>query len=132
MTEKQAAAYVRKEVKRLTRLLTEAGVKEARQKALAPVIENLAFMRMKLDAAREQIGLAPLVIEYDNGGGQSGKRENPLFKAYENLWRSYMAGVGRILEALPEEVAQAEAAAQPEKPATVLEMVLKQSGRASG
>ena len=31
----------------------------------------------------------PLVIEYDNGGGQSGIRENPFYPAYEKLLTSY-------------------------------------------
>ena len=31
----------------------------------------------------------PLVIEYDNGGGQSGIRENPFYTAYEKLLASY-------------------------------------------
>ena len=31
----------------------------------------------------------PLVIEYDNGGGQTGTRENPFYTAYEKLLATY-------------------------------------------
>lgn len=31
-----------------------------------------------------------LIIEYDNGGGQSGVRENPYYPAYERLLSSYV------------------------------------------
>ena len=30
-----------------------------------------------------------LIIEYDNGGGQAGVRENPYYAAYEKLLASY-------------------------------------------
>ena len=43
------------------------------------------------------------MVEYNNGGGQEGTRINPLFKAYEALWKDYMMGMGRILGAFPEE-----------------------------
>lgn len=32
----------------------------------------------------------PLIIDYDNGGGQSGVRENPYYPAYEKLLASYV------------------------------------------
>ena len=31
----------------------------------------------------------PLIIDYDNGGGQMGTRENPFYPAYEKLLDSY-------------------------------------------
>lgn len=36
-----------------------------------------------------------LIVEYDNGGGQAGIRENPYYPAYEKLLASYT----RALEA---------------------------------
>ena len=46
---------------------------------------------------------ARIVCEYDNGGGQTGTRENPIFKAYINLWRAYMVGLEKYTSYLPKE-----------------------------
>ncbi len=69
-------------------------------KLLEPVIENTAWMRVKLDDARELVGEEGITVEYNNGGGQTGVRENPNMKAYEALWKSYVVGLQKITDAL--------------------------------
>ena len=109
------------EVKELTRLLTDYGVSDNKIRTLKPIIENVAWMKVKLDDARDSIGDAELVAPYDNGGGQTGERENPEIRGYENLWKSYMAGLNKLLDAVP---ARAEMPEQEEaRPQTVLSMV---------
>lgn len=110
------------ESKRLTNILIDAGVSERRMNTLAPVITNTAWMKAKLDDAREAIKNSQIVISYDNGGGQKGIRENPLFKGYESLWKSYIQGVDRILAALPADAVQIREE-ELEKPKTMLELV---------
>lgn len=110
------------EVERLTGLLYDAEVSERRIKSLSSVIENTAWMKIKLDDARDAIKGSNVVIPYDNGGGQSGIRENPLFKGYESLFKTYMQGMDRILSALPAEKVK-EVEQEIEKPKTVLELV---------
>ena len=112
------------ESKRLRGLLLKANTSDETMKMLEPIIENVAWMKIKLDAARELIKDSDLVIEYDNGGGQSGIRENPLFKGYEALWKAYMQGMSKILEYLPAEVVR-EAAPETERPKNMLELVRK-------
>lgn len=112
------------ETKRLRGLLLKANTSDESMKMLEPIIENVAWMKIKLDAARELIKDSDLVIEYDNGGGQSGIRENPLFKGYEALWKAYMQGMSKILEYLPAEVVK-EAAPEAERPKNMLELVRK-------
>lgn len=119
MTE--ASILAEEENNRILDLLNESGMKEARIEALRPVIENVAWMKVKLDDTREKIKTSSVVVPYDNGGGQTGIRENPLYKGYESLWKSYMTGMSKILEAFPAEQVKKEIEAQ--KPATVLEMV---------
>ena len=46
-------------------------------------------MRERLIAEGERIPNEPLVVDYDNGGGQTGVRENPFYPAYEKLLGSY-------------------------------------------
>lgn len=107
---------------RITDILKSTGVSDKRMRTLEPVILNTAWMKAKLDDAREAIKNSNIVISYDNGGGQKGIRENPLFKGYENLWRAYIHGMDRILSALPDEIAT-EQRIEMEKPKTMLELV---------
>lgn len=111
-----------KEKERLTTLLLNCGVSDVRMDALEPVIENTAWMKVKLDDAREAIKGSSVAIPYDNGGGQTGIRENPLFKGYSALWKTYISGMNMILECLPPEEAQAQIAKE-EEPQTVLALV---------
>ena len=108
----------RRETRRLERLLER--VPEDRRTALKPACADIGWMRAHLNKAREEIGEESLTVEYDNGGGQSGIRENPAFRAYESLWKAYMAGMDRILAALPEEDAEKEKAAQAENVLDIL------------
>lgn len=122
MDEKEIKARAEEEQRRIYELLSEVGISEKRMKLLEPIILNTAWMKAKLDDTREAIKGTNVVIPYDNGGGQKGLRENPLFKGYESLFRSYMAGMGKILDALPQEVIE-QSVAEVEKPATMLELV---------
>ena len=121
MDELEIKARADQEQQRILDLLKEVGISDKRMKLLGPIIQNTAWMKAKLDDAREAIKNSNIVISYDNGGGQKGIRENPLFKGYESLWRSYMAGMSKILESLPSEVI--EQSVEVERPATMLELV---------
>lgn len=114
--------HAMEEIERLKSLLREFGVSERRIKILDTVIENTAWMKVKLDEARKVVKESTIVISYDNGGGQKGLRENPIFKGYEALWKSYMNGMDRIISALPNEEAKA-AVVEEIKPQSMLEIV---------
>lgn len=110
------------EQNRILQLLDEVGISEKRQKLLEPIILNTAWMKAKLDDAREAIKHSNIVISYDNGGNQKGIRINPLFTGYESLWKAYMNGMSRILDSLPkEEIVQKTNVV--ENPKTMLELV---------
>lgn len=116
--EKRAA----NEAERLRELLLSCGVNESYVKILNTTVENTAWMKVKLDEAREAIKTSNVVIPYDNGGGQRGLRENPLFKGYENLFKSYLSGMKQILDALPKQ-AEGVKIEELEKPKTMLDVV---------
>ena len=94
------------EKNRIVGILKEAGISERRMQMLGPVIENVSWMKAKLDDSRTLIKNSNIVVPYDNGGGQKGIRENPAFRGYESLWKSYTQGMNRILDTLPEEEAK--------------------------
>lgn len=62
--------------------------------------ENVAFMRAKLAETRKGIAKQQVVIPYDNGGGQTGIRENPAFKGYHALLASYRKSVDTLCQIL--------------------------------
>ena len=65
--------------------------------------DDVEFMRRKLAETRRLAEDMPLAVEYDNGGGQSGVRENPVFTAYERMLASYIAATKGIdTDAKPE------------------------------
>ena len=122
MDDKEIKKRAENEQKRLNDILKQSGVSEKKIKMLEPVIVNTSWMKAKLDDAREAIKNSNVAIPYDNGGGQTGIRENPLFKGYESLWKAYMNGMDRIVSCLPQEVAQIETE-EATKPKTMLELV---------
>lgn len=110
------------EIERINNLLADFNIPEKRIMILQPVIENTAWMKVKLDEAREVVQESTIVISYDNGGGQKGIRENPIFKGYEALWKSYMSGMNAIINVLPQD-AQKEETAKVVQARTTLELV---------
>jgi hypothetical protein len=62
--------------------------------------ENVVFMAYKLKETRESMGKTPLIVRYDNGGGQSGYRENPVFKAYNQLMADYRKSMQQLADLL--------------------------------
>lgn len=120
MNEHEKLAF--EESERIKTLLADCGVSDTYINMLLPVIENTSWMKVKLDEAREKIKTSSVVIPYDNGGGQTGLRENPLFKGYESLFKSYMGGLKQIMDAMPEQAFDVKEA-ELEKPKTMLELV---------
>lgn len=62
--------------------------------------ENVVFMAHKLKETRENMGHTPLIVRYDNGGGQKGYRENPVFKAYNAMAARYVAALAQLEDML--------------------------------
>lgn len=74
-----------------------SGVHTLHDEALE-LAESVIFMAKKLEQSRETLESQPIVIEYDNGGGQCGIRENPYFTAFEHLLTSYNKSLRQLSE----------------------------------
>lgn len=120
MTKTDLESRKNKERNRLKRLLKEAGAEEWKIKMLQPVIENTAWMCVKLEDSISAIKSSEIAISYNNGGGQSGIRQNPLFQGYEALWKSYMTGMNQIMAAAG---TQKDAKSEKLKPKSVIALV---------
>ena len=123
MNESEIKARAEDEQNRIIDILNEVGISDKRMRMLHPVIVNTSWMKAKLDDAREAIKNSNIVISYDNGGGQKGIRENPLFKGYESLFKSYMTGMNRILDCLPAEQIETDTQVVIEQPKSMLELM---------
>lgn len=53
------------------------------------LVKQLQNMSKKLKSEGAKMADQNLIVEYDNGGGQRGIRENPYYQAYEKLLASY-------------------------------------------
>lgn len=122
---------VRKEKRKITQELKRAKISAYKLKVYEPVIENVATMKVKLDELKGQIVYEDILIEYDNGGGQKGIRENPIFKRYESLFKTFMLGMGKILDAIPDEDESQLKAVKDAEPETVLEILREKKRDAS-
>lgn len=74
-----------------------SGVHVLHDESLA-LAEAVIFMADKLEEMRGLLADEPLVIEYDNGGGQTGIRENPNYTAYEKLLNTYNKSLRQLTE----------------------------------
>ena len=52
--------------------------------------EQLQHLAERIQIEGQHMENESLIIDYDNGGGQSGVRENPYYPAYEKLLASYV------------------------------------------
>lgn len=60
--------------------------------------KQLLFIAKKLEESKAALKDQPIVIPYDNGGGQVGIRENPAYAAYEKLLTSYTKSLAALRE----------------------------------
>ena len=76
------------DINALIKRLPEHERKDARE-----LSDNILFMRQRLKETRIGLEGQPVVIPYDNGGGQTGIRANPAYTEYEKLLRSYQSAI---------------------------------------
>ena len=78
-----------------------AGVGTLHAEALE-LAESVLFMAEKLKESRKLMEKEPLVIDYDNGGGQKGIRENPHYTAFEKLMATYIRSLDQLTKIINE------------------------------
>ena len=61
---------------------------------------NVLFLEKKLGETRKIANTEPSVVEYDNGGGQSGTRVSPWVQSYTALLKTYQSAIRQLSEML--------------------------------
>lgn len=87
---------------RLRRALRELGMTDDMLALCHELVANVGFLEDALWNARIDLMGAPIVVEYDNGGGQAGLRKHPGLEAYTRLYQQYLQGIRTLVEKLPE------------------------------
>jgi hypothetical protein len=102
------------------------GLAEPAHGRAVELAENLLCMEQVLRESRPIVLKSPLVIEYDNGGGQCGVRKNPVHEMYNATMRQYVTAVDKFVQLVG--VAQAV----DEEADTPLDRILRAAGRKQG
>ncbi len=123
--EIEVTEAIRKERQKLVRELKKAKISKHKMKVLEAVIDNVAFLKVTLDDLREMLLTEEILVEYDNGGGQKGIKENPLYKEYTTLFGNFMKGMDKILAPMPDTDPEANPIVQEAKPETILDAIRK-------
>ena len=87
-----------------------AGVDSRIRPQVTVLAEQVIFMAKKLKESKAGLRDQEIVIPYDNGGGQTGIRENPAFTAYEKLLTVYTKSLATLRDVIgdsaPREMSQ--------------------------
>lgn len=70
--------------------------------------DNFVFLSVRIKELREALSKQPSVISYDNGGGQTGFRENPNISVYNKLVTRHADLCMKLSKLLPESADEAK------------------------
>jgi len=95
---------IKDEVRRLARLF--AKIDNQHKKFVSPLIGRVAFLTVSLQALEEQLKNEGLVIEFDNGGNQTGVRSHPAAILHVNYTKNLALVMKQLAGYLPESEGQ--------------------------
>lgn len=77
-------------------------LEDSRQKTIAKLLDNAAFMAVQLEDLREQIGKNGVVSEYRNGENQYGTKKSPETETYLSMIKNYTQIINSLCSMLPD------------------------------
>ena len=79
-----------------------SGVPEKIRPYAVELALNVIFQCAKLAETRKAMekNRSQLIVAYNNGGGQSGIRKNPVYEAYNQLMANYRKSLAQLVELL--------------------------------
>lgn len=90
---------IKKEIKSIKLLIKD--VDKEKVKGLNSLIENTAFMAVKLRELMETMHQDGMTCEYKNGENQFGVKKSPESELYISMFKNYGIGMSKILEQSP-------------------------------
>lgn len=83
---------------------------ENTQKITVKLLDNAAFMALKLEDLQAEINEKGMVTEYQNGANQFGTKKSPEVEVYLSMIKNYTAIVNTLMNALPDDSSAGSAA----------------------
>ena len=83
---------------------------EKTQKITVKLLDNAAFMALKLEDLQAEINQNGMVTEYQNGANQFGTKKSPKVEVYLSMIKNYTAIVNTLMNALPDDSSAGSAA----------------------
>lgn len=90
---------IKKEIKSIKLLIKD--VDKEKVKGLNSLIENAAFMAVKLRELMETMNQDGMTCEYQNGENQFGVKKSPESELYISMNKNYVTTMSKILEQSP-------------------------------
>ena len=90
----------KRELRRLNKIFS--GIDKNKRDFVKRQIEQLAWYSVSIEDLQKNIDEDGTVISYDNGGGQSGFRQNPDLKTLNDYQKASIAIVKTLLPLVPE------------------------------
>ena len=87
------------EIKRLSAIFKNIDADKAA--VVKELIQNAAYTAVTLRELQENISESGAIMEYNNGGGQSGIRVSPALQAYTKLISTYNGIIKQLVGLLP-------------------------------
>lgn len=79
-----------------------------KKRLCAGLIENAAYMKIKLAELQDEIEENGITDEWHGGGGQHGLRKSPAADLYNTMIKNYLAVIKKLAEYLPEDMSKDE------------------------
>ena len=83
---------------------------EKTKKITVKLLDNAAFMALKLEDLQAEINKNGMVTEYQNGANQFGTKKSPEVEVYLSMIKNYTAIVNTLMNALPDDSSAGSAA----------------------
>lgn len=98
--ERQMDFEIRREKDRLLNLFKE--IDENKLKFVETLIDRLAFLNVSIKYLEESISIEGTRVEYDNGGGQTGTKDNPDVKTHIAYTKNIATITKQLVDLVPQ------------------------------
>ncbi len=108
--EKDRLAAQEEVVKKLTPLI-EAATSEPKREIIRILIHKIAYLNTFIEELAKDTRKSGVVVQYDNGGGQSGIRVHPAAQIYTQYMKTLHASIKQLEPFLPDDAISDELSA---------------------
>lgn len=94
---------IKKEEKRLVKLLKNKNIDTDKLNIAKDIIKDIAYMTICTEELKNEIEECGITEEYQNGANQRGRKKSASFEAYLNMTKQKAALIKQLTDLLPED-----------------------------